>query len=278
MWRDLIKIHEATDLFPMMSGEELQALAKDIAENGLRHGVVLWTPQSIETASGRKVPSDLYLLDGRNRLEALELSIADEEEREEAIRFALYPDTMQQGAASLLYGEVDPYTFVISANIHRRHLSAAQKREIVVKLKQNSPQLSMRAIAEATGASPATVYRAISSSPGVSNETPDPLPSDSPVEAAEPAPKDSEGKDPAPEPPPKRVAGRDGKSYPAKKEKGKVVQFDEKKAKAAHARLVDRQVNALIKYWNKAEQEARDKFLKWIDEPVFDNTKAGGRQ
>jgi hypothetical protein len=189
-WRDRIKVHPAANMFPMMSKDELQALAKDIAENGLRHGVVLWTPQSIQTASRRKLPSDLYLLDGRNRLEALELSIADEEEREEAIGLALYPSSTDPDAATLLYGDVEPFTFVISANIHRRHLTAAQKNELIVKLKAASPELSTRAIAAATGMSQTTIQRALSAPP-----------------SGEP--------NGSPAPSPERVAGRDGKSYPA---------------------------------------------------------------
>ena len=33
-WRDVIKIHPAADLFPMMSPDELKALGEDIKRNG----------------------------------------------------------------------------------------------------------------------------------------------------------------------------------------------------------------------------------------------------
>ena len=36
-WRDVIKVHPATDLFPMMSPDELKALGEDIRQNGLAH-------------------------------------------------------------------------------------------------------------------------------------------------------------------------------------------------------------------------------------------------
>ena len=41
-WRDRIKVHPAADMFPMMSDDELDELAADIAKNGLRQPIVLW--------------------------------------------------------------------------------------------------------------------------------------------------------------------------------------------------------------------------------------------
>ena len=35
-WRDILPVHEACDLFPLMSKDELQDLANDIKKNGLR--------------------------------------------------------------------------------------------------------------------------------------------------------------------------------------------------------------------------------------------------
>jgi len=61
----------------------LQELARDISEHGLRDGIVLWTPESLAKARANRRPEELYLLDGRNRLAAIELAYADEEEREE---------------------------------------------------------------------------------------------------------------------------------------------------------------------------------------------------
>jgi hypothetical protein len=42
----------------------------------------------------------------------------------------------------------DPYEFVISANIHRRHLTAEQKRELIAKLLKAKPEVSDRQIAK----------------------------------------------------------------------------------------------------------------------------------
>jgi hypothetical protein len=60
-WRDVIKVHPAADLFPMMTPDELKALAEDISKHDVLIPVTLWGPDAI-------------LLDGRNRLEALALA------------------------------------------------------------------------------------------------------------------------------------------------------------------------------------------------------------
>ena len=76
-WRDVIKVHPAADLFPMMPPDELKALGEDIKANGLTHQIVLWTPDSdywkwSEADCIRKLKrGEFYLLDGRNRVAAL---------------------------------------------------------------------------------------------------------------------------------------------------------------------------------------------------------------
>ena len=57
----------------------------------------------------------------------------------------------------MLDKSVDPYGYVISANIHRRHLTAEQKRELIAKLLKATPEKSDRQIAETVKASPTTV-------------------------------------------------------------------------------------------------------------------------
>src|ERR1700693_793515 len=80
-WRDLIKVHPAANLFPMMSDTELGELGKNILEHGLNQYLTLWTPETVgqffENGSRNR-----FLLDGRNRLEAIERGIADPKERE----------------------------------------------------------------------------------------------------------------------------------------------------------------------------------------------------
>jgi hypothetical protein len=54
-----------------------------------------------------------------------------------------------------VYG--DPYAFVISANVLRRHLTVEQRRDLIAKLLKASPDKSNRQIAETVKASPTTV-------------------------------------------------------------------------------------------------------------------------
>jgi hypothetical protein len=48
----------------------------------------------------------------------------------------------------------DPYTYVISANIHRRHLTVEQRRELIAKLLKADPSKSDRQVAGIVKASP----------------------------------------------------------------------------------------------------------------------------
>jgi hypothetical protein len=109
-WREVLKVHPASELFPLMSKDELKALANDIQLHGLRLPVTL-----ITDANGTSV------LDGRNRIDALELN-GEEITLENDGIFCDAPD------------DVDPVAYVIGANIHRRHLTAEQRRDLIAKL------------------------------------------------------------------------------------------------------------------------------------------------
>jgi hypothetical protein len=51
----------------------------------------------------------------------------------------------------------DPYTFVVSENIHRRHLTTAQKSELIEALLKANPERSDRATARLAKVSDKTV-------------------------------------------------------------------------------------------------------------------------
>ncbi len=78
-------------LFPLLTGDELQALAADIKANGLREPIVL-------DAEGR-------VLDGRNRLRACEVEGVEP-------AFTTY--------------DGDPVAYVVSANLRRRNMTKSQ--------------------------------------------------------------------------------------------------------------------------------------------------------
>jgi hypothetical protein len=134
-WHDALPIHPAAELFPMMSEEELRVLGEDIKKNGLREDVAIL---------------DGTLLDGRNRLDAMEL-----------VGIKLVTGNGQIEWAKVAFHNVnkgvDPFAFVISKNIHRRHLTVEQKRDLIAKVVKATPGKSDRQIAEQTKTSPTTV-------------------------------------------------------------------------------------------------------------------------
>jgi ParB family chromosome partitioning protein len=95
-----MQVHPAAQMFPLMDGGEFEALAADIATNGLQELIVLDT--------------DGAILDGRNRFRACEAAGVTPEFR--------------------VYEGDDPVGFVVSANIHRRHLSETQRAMIAARL------------------------------------------------------------------------------------------------------------------------------------------------
>jgi hypothetical protein len=139
-WRDRVKVHPAADLFPMMADDELDELAKDIKKHGRHQQLVFWTPERLGR-SGPDGPKEVYLLDGRNRLAAIERAFAgDIPAQASGIEDAIYLG--RGGDVRLLCRDDDPWAFVVSANIHRRHLNREQKRELIAKLLAAHPARS----------------------------------------------------------------------------------------------------------------------------------------
>ena len=94
-----VSFHEYANLFPMLQGEALDALREDIRQHGVREPVVFL---------------DRAILDGRNRyICARDLGIE-------------YPRVDFAGD--------DPLAFVISHNLHRRHLTESQRASIAARV------------------------------------------------------------------------------------------------------------------------------------------------
>jgi len=108
-WRDKCKVHPAADKFPMMSKRELEALGKDIKAYGLKNPIVVWRDEDGEES----------LIDGRNRLEAMEL-----------VGVELDPSRIEYVTCG------DPVSWIKTLNLYRRHLTKQQYASLVVKMLQ----------------------------------------------------------------------------------------------------------------------------------------------
>ena len=94
-----MKFHELANIFPLLSEEELAELRADIEKNGLTDPITLYEGK---------------VLDGRNRATACEMA-------------GITPTTIE-------YTGDDPVAFVLSKNIHRRHLTESQRAMAAEKL------------------------------------------------------------------------------------------------------------------------------------------------
>lgn len=173
-----MKAHKYANLFPLLDPDQFRALADDIKANGQREPIITWQGE---------------IVDGRNRWAACELAgVAP-----------VYQSRRFESEAEIL-------AYVVSANIHRRHLSIDDKRGLLLRLAEEGK--STRQIAALTGTSKGGVYRALAGAP---------------IGA------------------PERVTGLDGKTYPAsrpiqsarlpREEAGSVL-FDEAEARLAERR------------------------------------------
>jgi DNA-binding Lrp family transcriptional regulator len=142
-WHQTLAIHPAAELFPEMTPDELKALGADIIKNGLTSPVVLWQ-------GDRRSP--LCLIDGRSRLDAIEISTGSPAE--------IGPPSITAGKDFLAVNKVvvldaktDPWAYVISANIRRRHLGTEDKDRLIVQLLKADPTKSNRQVAKLTDTS-----------------------------------------------------------------------------------------------------------------------------
>jgi hypothetical protein len=111
-----LKPHELSNLFPLMAedSKEFLELAADIAQNGLK--------ERITTLNG-------LILDGRNRYRACRLA-----------GLHLTADDIVIFEEEEAFVNEDPFKFVVSKNLHRRHLSDDQRSMIAAKLFQRMPK------------------------------------------------------------------------------------------------------------------------------------------
>src|SRR3990167_1201873 len=99
--RNEVKIHKFAQGFPLLEKAELDALATDIKQNGLKQPIVLYEDS---------------ILDGRNRFAACQLA-------------GVQPNFTE-------YSGESPAGYVLSLNLNRRHLTPAQKAVAVLSLRE----------------------------------------------------------------------------------------------------------------------------------------------
>ena len=99
---ETLEFHPFANIFPLLTGEEFAGMVADIKQNGLRDHIIL-TP-------------DKLILEGRNRYRAcLEAGVEPKFE------------TTREPQENWL-------SFIISKNVHRRHLTASQRAAVAAEL------------------------------------------------------------------------------------------------------------------------------------------------
>src|SRR5262249_13404250 len=147
-------VHPAAEMFPLMPPEELKVLGEDIKANGLTEPVTTWVDQD-----GAE-----WLLDGRNRLDAIAragyrfrlhgrvIGSGARKGQRAPERFKVLPPSGSESRWAVSYTRrnfgSDPYAYVVSANIHRRHLTTEQRKEIAAALLKSNPERSDRSVAK----------------------------------------------------------------------------------------------------------------------------------
>jgi hypothetical protein len=183
-WRKHLPVHPAAEFFPLLKDTDpsgFKGLVEDIRVRGLIEPIVGWS--SSEGVS---------VLDGRNRLDALaQLGLLHEthdhhvgikkwtgkewrDRRSGAGEVRI--DGYEGGVFRSLYERdgLDPYALALSLNVHRRHLNAEQKRDLIAKVLKARPEASDHSIGKQTGSDDKTVTsvrRELESNSEIPNKT-----------------------------------------------------------------------------------------------------------
>ncbi len=181
-------VAEKYQVMPPLAEEEYEALKADIAQRGVQVPV--------------EYDEDGNILDGYHRVRACqELGITD------------WPKVVRRGLT-----EEQKFEHALALNLHRRHLTREQRRELVVRLRQQG--WSLRRIAERLGVHHDTVREDLL---GVGNPTPATVtgadgkqyPATKPAPVEWPERHEAEAPTPAPQPVPAKVEAEEAAETPA---------------------------------------------------------------
>jgi hypothetical protein len=165
-WRERFIVHPFADTFPMLTGPARAELREDIRKHGVREPIVLWLDNREIAASGDINHSaddgELYLVDGRNRLEiANELGIElGSHQVKWTQAYSLRSGFGGKESTRWVASDPDAEALIMSLNVHRRHLTPAQRRQAIRKYAALNPNASDRKIARTAGVDHKTVAKA----------------------------------------------------------------------------------------------------------------------
>jgi len=206
-WRDVLKIHPACEKIPPMSAEELQATGENIQKHGLQF------PIAILAANG-----STELLDGRSRLDSMEAAGILRIAGKVTLEYKTPAGEWGKVPVTHLPASTNPYEYALSANIHRRHLTADDKRKTIEAILKAAPEKSNLAIAKTAKVSDKTVSAVRAK-----------------LEATSEIPKLE------------KTTGADGKARPAKRKRRSLDDFEAEKRAREKAKAADAEPEAEIK-------------------------------
>ena len=119
-----LKFHPLANDFPLLEGQEFDDLVADIKAHGLHEPIVIFQGQ---------------ILDGRNRYRACEAA---------GVNYI---------ADNILDPGFDAVAYVVSKNIHRRHLKPEKRNELIAELLKLNPHKSDRQFAKEIGVDHKTI-------------------------------------------------------------------------------------------------------------------------
>lgn len=114
------KVHPLADAFPLIEGEEFDQLVDDVRRNGLGNPIVLSADETT-------------IVDGRNRYRACDAAMVDPV-------FRPLPASFK---------EEQIVDFIVSENVHRRHMSTGQRAMLALKVESAYAEIARQRQAEA---------------------------------------------------------------------------------------------------------------------------------
>ena len=130
-----MRYHAACELFPRIKGEAFQELVASLKANGFLSQFPIFT---LPVAQGEEP----IILDGRNRYEACQ-------------------EAGVEPVYKVYEGPLSPEAFILSVNVHRRHLTVVERAMAAAELLRRMEGARVSQVAEAAGVAPSILYQAV---------------------------------------------------------------------------------------------------------------------